>query len=714
MSNKLVIVESPAKAKTIGKYLGRGYTVRASVGHVRDLPKSTLGVDVARDFAPKYVVPRDKSETVKELKERVKAARAIYLATDPDREGEAIAWHLVEATNVGDKPVHRIVFHEITRDAILAAFKHPRPIDMRLVEAQQARRVLDRLVGYQISPLLWRKVRRGLSAGRVQSVALRLVVEREREIAAFVPREYWRLLARLQPPRLEGRTRREVEAELVRVRGEKADLPDGETVRGIVAALEGATYTVAEVRRRETQRRPAAPFTTSTLQQEAGRKLGMPVRRTMSLAQELYEGIDLGGQSEGLITYMRTDSVNVAGVAQEAARALIAERYGPASVPATPNTYRTRAKAAQEAHEAIRPTDPRRDPESVKAHLSAPQYRLYRLIWQRFIASQMAPALLDGTTVEVAARPPGAAGEAPYLFRATGSVITFPGFLAVYREGVDEGDDGLDEKALPVLHEGETLALTALTPSQHFTQPPARYTEASLVKALEEAGIGRPSTYAPTIATLMERDYVAREEKRLAPTELGELINDLLVEHFPTIVDTGFTSKMEEDLDDIATGERDLTPVLSAFYTPFALAVEEADRKMPAMKVADEPAGEACEKCGREMVIKVGRFGKFMACPGYPECKNTRPILTRIGVTCPKCGEGELVEKRARKGRQRLFYGCERYPECDFTSWQKPVPTPCPSCGGVLVEAGRDGLRCLSCTYTGSRPAALEPAGVAD
>jgi DNA topoisomerase-1 len=708
MANKLVIVESPAKAKTIGKYLGRGYTVKASMGHVRDLPKSSLGVDVEHDFAPKYVIPREKSATVKELKEKIQSARTVYLATDPDREGEAIAWHLVEAAGAGDKPVRRVVFHEITRDAVKAAMDHPRPIDMHLVDAQQARRVLDRLIGYKLSPLLARKVRRGLSAGRVQSVALRLVVDREREITAFEPREYWRLVARLAPPAGNGRGRRDVEAELVRVRGERADLTSAEAVQAVVAALAGARYVVSDVKQREVQRRPAPPFTTSTLQQEASRKLGLPVRRTMALAQELYEGVDLGGESEGLITYMRTDSLNVAASAQQAARALIAERFGPASVPATPNVYKTRAKGAQEAHEAIRPTDPRRDPESVRPHLSQPQYRLYRLIWQRFIASQMSPAVLDGTTVEIAAGPAAApAGEAPFVFRATGSVIKFPGFLQVYREGVDEGDDGLDEKALPPLAVGEELRLLALAPSQHFTQPPPRYTEASLVKALEEAGVGRPSTYAPTIATLYERGYVAVDNRRLAPTELGTLVNDLLVEHFPNIVDTGFTSAMEEDLDDIASGERQMAPVVAAFYGPFAASVAQAEQTMPKVKVADEPAGEICEKCGREMVIKLGRYGKFIACPGFPECRNTKPLLVRVGVTCPQCGQGEIVEKRGGKGRTRVFYGCSRFPECDFTSWQRPVPARCPACGGQLVESGRDSVKCLACAYTGPRQAEI-------
>lgn len=709
MANKLVIVESPAKAKTIGKYLGRGYTVKASMGHIRDLPKAALGVDVEHGFTPKYVVPRDKSDTVKELKARVKEAKTIYLATDPDREGEAIAWHLVEATGAADKTVQRIVFHEITRDAIGEAIKHPRAIDPRLVDAQQARRVLDRLVGYQISPLLWKKVRRGLSAGRVQSVALRQIVDREREIEAFEAREYWTINAKLTAPSGNGRKRGEFQAELARVNGQRVDLPDETTTRAIVTALEGASYHVAEVRKRESVRRPAPPFTTSTLQQEASRKLSLSVGRTMSLAQELYEGIEIeGGQTEGLITYMRTDSVNVAAVAQTAARELIAQRFGADFVPSTPNVYKTRAKGAQEAHEAIRPTDLQRDPESLKAFLSPQLLRLYRLIWQRFIASQMSPALLDGTTIEIAARPPGTdAKESPYLFRATGSTIAFTGFLAVYREGIDDGVDELDERTLPSMAQGDTLGLLTLAPEQHFTQPPPRFTEASLVKALEEIGVGRPSTYVPTIATLFERAYVAREERRLVPTELGELVNDLLVEHFPAIVDADFTSKMEEDLDDIASGERPWVPVLAEFYGPFAEAVSTAEQVMEKIQIADEPAGVTCEKCGREMVIKMGRFGKFIACPGFPECRNAKPIIVGTGVTCPQCQQGELIERRSRKGRRRVFYGCERYPDCEFTSWQRPVAQPCPNCAGLLVEAGRENWRCLTCQTTMPRPTEL-------
>ncbi|HET9016666.1 MAG TPA: type I DNA topoisomerase [Thermomicrobiaceae bacterium] len=700
----LVIVESPTKARTIGRYLGRGFTVKASMGHVRDLPKSRLGVGVEGSFAPDYLIPRDKTSVVKQLREDVKGAREILLATDPDREGEAIAWHLIEATNPGDKPIHRIVFHEITPDAIRTALAEPRDIDMRLVEAQQARRVLDRLVGYEISPLLWKKVKRGLSAGRVQSVALRLVVEREREIQAFVPQEYWTLDAELATRLAAGRSGPPVfTASLARVNGEKPELKDQESTFAIVRALDGAEFVVDNVDVKETQRRPAAPFTTSTLQQEASRKLRFPVRRTMQIAQELYEGVDLGtAGSQGLITYMRTDSTNVAASAQDAARAVIAQRFGQQFVPERPPVYARRAKGAQEAHEAIRPTDPARDPEHVRAFLSQPQYRLYRLIWQRFIASQMRNAIFDSTAVDIDAGPP--ARPKPYRFRATGSVIKFTGFLAIYREGRDDDAvDEMDRDALPELRAGDQLDLRRLLPEQHFTQPPPRFTEATLVKALEEQGIGRPSTYAPTIATLQARNYVTTEERRLVPTELGGVVNDLLVQHFPAIVDVQFTSKMEDDLDEIASGERQWVPMVRDFYTPFHETVERAEKEMGRVKVADEPTDEVCEKCGRPMVIKLGRYGRFLACSGFPECRNARPLLRKIGVSCPKCHEGELVERRTKKGR--VFFGCSRYPECDFSSWERPTGERCPKCGGLLVESRGRGVRCQTpgCGYQAPR-----------
>ncbi len=705
---KLVIVESPAKAKTIGRYLGRGYTVKASMGHIRDLPKSTMGVNVDADFEPKYLIPRDKSKLVKELKSSVQAHKEIYLATDPDREGEAIAWHLVAATEAENKPIHRVVFHEITPNAVATAMENPREIDMDLVDAQQARRVLDRLVGYSVSPLLWKKVKRGLSAGRVQSAALRIVAEREREIEAFQPVEYWDLDADLAKITGAAPTKRDqFRASINRIHGKKAELATGEQARAIVQELDGASWQVSAVQRRQTRRRPQAPFTTSTLQQEASRKLGFSVRRTMQIAQELYEGVDLGAAgTQGLITYMRTDSVNISTQIQHETRRIIADRFGDEFVPEKLPFYRSRAKGAQEAHEAIRPTDPSRDPMAVKSFLSGPQFRLYNLIWQRYMASQMAPALLDNTRVDIAAGPAAtiAAGEAPFLFRATGSIVTFQGWMVVYQTGRDEGDtDELDKGALPELAEGEDLNLLKLSPEQHFTQPPPRFTEATLVKALEEQGIGRPSTYVPTIATLQARNYVTLEEKKLVPTELGFVVNDLLVEHFPDIFDVGFTSQMEAELDDIANGERAWIPTLHEFYAPFTATLKNAEQTMEKVQIRDEPTDEICEKCGKPMVIKLGRFGKFMACSGFPECRNSKPLLTRIGVECPTCHQGEIVERRSKRGRK--FYGCERYPECDFVSWNKPVAEPCPNCGGVLGQIGRGGerLKCNSCGWQGER-----------
>jgi DNA topoisomerase-1 len=703
---RLVIVESPAKAKTIGKYLGRGYTVKASMGHIRDLPKSTLGVEVEDDFAPKYLVPRDKVKVVKELKESVQHAREIILATDPDREGEAIAWHLVHATDATAKPVRRVVFHEITQEAVTEAMQHPREIDMDLVDAQQARRVLDRLVGYGVSPLLWKKVKRGLSAGRVQSAALRIVVEREREILAFIPVEYWSLDAELA--KQTGKTPKKSDifkAGLHKIAGKKAELKTGEETQAVVDGLNGAVYRVGSVTKRETQRRPQAPFTTSTLQQEASRKMNYPVRRTMQVAQELYEGVDLGPEGlQGLITYMRTDSTNVAATAQQAARAVISVKFGPEYVPDKPPVYAKKSKGAQEAHEAIRPTSPQRDPESVRRFLTPQQFRLYQLIWQRFLASQMAPAILDGTTVDVEAGKPevlATAKEAPYVFRATGSVVRFQGFMAVYTMGRDDGDsDELDKGALPPLEQGEMLDLQRLLPEQHFTQPPPRYTEATLVKALEEQGIGRPSTYAPTIGTLQARSYVTVEERKLAPTELGMVVNDLLVEHFPRIFDIGFTSQLENELDEIAAGDRAWVPTMREFYGPFTETLKAAEQSVQRVRLKDEPSGEDCEKCGRPMVIKLGRYGKFLACSGFPECRNSRPLLEKIGVTCPTCKEGEIVERRSKKGR--TFYGCERYPTCDFVAWNKPVNATCPRCGSYMVEAGRKGqIRCPACGHDG-------------
>jgi len=702
VAKNLVIVESPTKARTIERFLGRNYAVRACLGHVRDLPKSKLGLDVEHDFRPQYVVPKEKREVLKGLKDQARGAGTIYLATDPDREGEAIAWHLVEAMDLSDRQVRRVEFHEVTSAAVLAAVKNPRQIDRQRVDAQQARRVLDRLVGYELSPLLWKKVRRGLSAGRVQSVAVRLVVEREREIEAFQSVEYWTIDADLAKQGKRAKPEHFL-AGLVARRGEKVELHNQAEADAVVQALEGATYRVTNIREREQQRNPAAPFTTSTLQQEASRKLSFTAKRTMMVAQQLYEGIDLGGESVGLITYMRTDSTQVAESAQAEARQFIRERYGDESVPPQARVYRTRSRLAQEAHEAIRPTSVYREPTAVKARLTPEQFRLYDLIWKRFVASQMASARFDVTTVEVEATPPQHADD-KFLFRATGSRPKFAGFLAVYAEGRDDATIVDEErKPLPALAQGEELDLLELLPEQHFTEPPPRYSEATLVKALEDRGIGRPSTYAPTLATIQERGYVERVEKRLRPTELGVLVNDLLVQHFGDVVDVDFTANMEEELDEVAQGRRPWVPIVREFYEPFHRKLEVAEQTVGRVKPPDEPTEEVCEKCGRNMVIKLGRFGRFLACPGFPECRNAKSLQVKIGVPCPDCG-ADLVEKRTKS--KRTFYGCAAYPACEWTSWQKPVAERCPTCGGVQVEAARDRLRCLTCNPLPERPAA--------
>lgn len=695
-NTRLVIVESPAKARTVGRYLGQGYTVRASIGHVRDLLRSQLSVDIENDFQPTYRVPKEKRQIVKELKAEVEKASEVYLATDPDREGEAIAWHLIEATGIAPEQVRRVVFHEITRPAIEHAFAQPRGINMDLVNAQQARRILDRLVGYQISPLLWERVRSRTSAGRVQSVALRLVVEREREIQAFVPEEYWSIAAELARQESRGQKKRpSFIARLVRIRGQEVDLKNEAETTAIVRELEKSVYIVADVKRGERKRKPAAPFTTSTMQQEASRRLHFTARRTMATAQALYEGIALGDEGNvGLITYMRTDSTNVSPLAQEETRRYIAERYGREFLPPEPPIYRTQVKGAQEAHEAIRPTSVLRTPESVAPFLTRDQLRLYELIWKRFVASQMAPAVYDTITVEVAAGPDE--GERPYLFRATGSAVRFPGFLAVYEEARDEDatPDQEEQQLLPPVAKGEVLDLLRLLPEQHFTQPPPRYTEATLIRALEEHGIGRPSTYAPILSTIQERGYVERIDRRLHPTQLGFTVCDLLVKHFPDVFDVGFTARMEADLDRIAAGEVEWVEVLRRFYAPFSQRLAHAERTMENHLVEPEPTGELCEVCGHPMVVKFGRYGKFIACSNYPQCRNTKPFLTKVGALCPKCG-GDLVERRSRRGR--VFYGCSRYPQCDFSTWQRPLPVPCPQCNGLLVVASKQTARCLQC-----------------
>ena len=760
----LVIVESPAKARTLSNILGKDYEVRASVGHVRDLPKSRLGVDVERDFEPYYIVPKDKKDVVKQLREASRRVDVVYLATDPDREGEAISWHLFEALNLdgnglapkratpaaakrsgaakraaASKPeklprVQRVEFHEITPEAVRGAFEHPREIDMRLVDAQQGRRVLDRLVGYKISPILWRKIHRGLSAGRVQSVALRMVVDREREIEAFVPQEYWTIDVRLA--RQHDSDEAAFDAALQRMPdGKKPEIGSEASASAIVADLQAAAYRVDDVKKRQTRRSPAPPFTTSTLQQEASRRLGFSAKRTMAVAQQLYEGLEIPGQGQvGLITYMRTDSLNVAEVARSEARALIGERFGAAYVPEQPRLYKTRSKGAQEAHEAIRPTSAMREPQSLKKSLSSDQFKLYNLIWQRFLASQMADALFDQVSVDIEARVPAAEGT--YGLRATASHMVFAGFRQVYIEGRDTDEDEDAERSLPDLEAGEALRRIAVTPSQHFTEPPPRFTEATLVKALEENGIGRPSTYAPTLSTIQERGYVKRDGRALKPQELGFVVVDLMKEHFSDIVDVGFTARMEEELDEVASGERSWPPVVREFYEPLIKDVELADRDAPRV---EEETDEVCEKCGRRFIKRWGRFGQFLACSGYPECKNTRPLdgeadaqatdetctecgsamvikrgrfgpflacsrypeckgsrplLKKVGVACPKDG-GEIVERKTRKGR--IFYGCANYPACDFTSWKHPLPQPCPICGGLLVVANKQNAQCIQC-----------------
>ncbi len=709
-AGKLVIVESPTKARTVGRFLGKGYTVKASVGHVRDLLRSTLSVDVEHDFTPKYRVPNEKKEVVKELTALADRAESIYLATDPDREGEAIAWHLMEAAGIDRARTHRVVFHEITPAAIDEAFAQPRDIDMQLVDAQQARRILDRLVGYELSPLLWRKIRGRLSAGRVQSVALRLIVEREREIQAFVPVEYWSIHAELAKHARHHPKRSTFLAKLIKIKGQDVDLKNEADTQAIVAELEKAAYQVANVKIGERRRKPSAPFTTSTLQQESSRKLGYAARRTMGLAQALYEGKQLGDEgSIGLITYMRTDSTNVAESAQREARSYIAERFGPEFLPEEPPQYKTRSKNAQEAHEAIRPTSVRRTPESIKQYLDPAEFKLYDLIWKRFVASQMNPAVYDTVSVDIAA------GEArtiaqlvtqngtavyPYLFRATGSTLKFAGYLAVYEEAQEEDAKGDEENVrIPPLSAQEVLDLIKLLPEQHFTEPPPRYTEASLVKALEEYGIGRPSTYASILGVIDKRGYVEKIDKRLCPTEIGFTVNDMLVEYFGDVVDVGFTARMEEELDEIADGNKEWVPVIREFYEPFQKDIEHADANIEKVDLVEQ-FGEPCPTCGKPLLIRYGRYGKFIGCSDFPNCRYTAPFLVKVGVKCPQCGTGDIVEKKTRRGR--LFYGCSNYkngdPEsCDFTSWNRPIPQPCPNCGGLLTMRGKDAAKCIKC-----------------
>jgi DNA topoisomerase-1 len=744
----LVVVESPAKARTISRILGSKYDVKASIGHVRDLPKRDLGIQIEDGFLPTYVVPKEKAKAVKEIRDAAQNAGEVFLATDPDREGEAIAWHLLEAADLDALPMHRVVFHEITPEAVREAFEHPRDIDMKLVDAQQARRILDRLVGYRLSPFLWSKVRRGLSAGRVQSVAVRLVVEREREIQGFTRQEYWTIDAELEKPQAAPSFRARLQGQAGKK--QKLEVPNETEAQRLVALLQSATYRVLTVQTKTQPRRPAAPFITSTLQQEASRKLGFTTKRTMRIAQQLYEGLSLGPEGEvGLITYMRTDSTTVAASAQQETRAYITDRYGREFLPASARIFAKKVKGAQEAHEAIRPTHVRREPQAIRTFLNNDQFRLYNLIWQRMVASQMADALFDVTTVDIEATPSD--GRNPLLLRATNTQLQFAGFRQVYIEGRDDDtEEDLGKNPLPALSEADVLRALGFFPEQHFTEPPPRYTEATLIKVLEEKGIGRPSTYAPTMSTVQDRGYVEKEGRNLKPSDLGFVVNDLLVEHFPDFVDVGFTAGMEDELDDIAEGDRPWQPVVEQYYRPLESAltvakdaarkqVETTDVKCPECgrpmlirwgrrgrflacsgfpeckgtlplegeeQETPQATDEKCPECESPMVIKSGRFGRFLACSRYPECKGRKPLAVTTGVRCPKDG-GDLLERRSRRGR--TFYGCSNYPKCDFTTWTRPLPQPCPNCGGLITAERDNKAKCTACTWRGEIPEA-EPA----
>ncbi len=764
MAKDLVIVESPAKARTVQRFLGNKYVAKASMGHVRDLPKTKMGIEIEDDsFTPTYRVMNDKRKVVTDLTKRAKSAGTVYLATDPDREGEAISWHLVEAAKIPLDKTKRVVFHEITREAIHEAFDHPRELDYNLIDAQQARRLLDRLVGYRLSPVLWGKVKRGLSAGRVQSVALRLVVDREREIGAFTPVEYWTIGARLAKRLQKDEKRIEFKAALHSLKGrrKKIEIPDGEEAARLTSDLDGAEYAVDAVRKRETRSRPSPPFITSTLQQEASRKLRFTARRTMTVAQQLYEGLNIGDEgSVGLITYMRTDSTNVASAALKEAGDYIRKEFGAEYAPKSPRVYKRRVKGAQEAHEAIRPTSIMRAPQAIRQYLSNEQFRLYDLIWKRMLASQMNDALFDSTRVDILAR--SGKTDTEYVFRAQGSVLKFAGYRVLYMEGADDAASENEETPpLPELVQGDALDCLGLSPEQHFTQPPPRFTEATLIRALEEQGIGRPSTYAPTLATIMDRDYVQKENNRFVPTRLGVVVTDLLTANFPDIMDVGFTATMEEQLDDVAEGEREWEPMLKDFYRPFDLLIEKAMKEAERVprELLDEQTDEVCEKCESPMVIKSGRYGRFLSCSGFPECKNSRPLLSEeeralrervseevdefcekcerpmavktgrsgrflactgypeckntkpflVGVDCPECG-GDLAERKQRGRNGRIFYGCVNYPECKFAA--NPLAQPCPDCGKLLVTQGRGrkNARCLDseCGFRGPAPESRE------
>jgi len=671
MAKKLVIVESPSKASTIKKYLGKGYSVVASMGHIIDLPKSQLGVDVENNFEPKYITIRGKGDLVKSLKREAKTAEKIYLATDPDREGEAISWHLANLLDIDKGSKCRITFNEITKKAVSQGIKEPRAIDENLVDAQQARRVLDRIVGYQISPILWKKVRKGLSAGRVQSVAAKLVCDRENEINSFDSKEYWTIDATL----LSGK--KKFTASFYSLNGKKTTLSNEEKADAVLKEIDGKTFTVKDVKTAQKKKASAPPFITSTLQQEAGRKLSFTSARTMQAAQQLYEGVNVKGKGQiGLITYMRTDSLRVSEDAVSAAREYILSEYGSEYMPKSPKIYKTK-KSAQDAHEAIRPTYPDITPESIKGSVTPDQYKIYKIIWDRFIASQMSDAVYDTVTAEIQA---GAC-----MFRSSGSTVKFAGFSVLYTESKDT--DEKKEAKLPPLSVGDTPATEKIEKEQHFTQPPARYTEASLIKTLEELGIGRPSTYSPTITTIINRGYIVRNKKVLMPTELGMIVNNLMCENFKDIVDVTFTANMEESLDKVEEGNLNWHNLISEFYSPFEKTIKEAEEKIGNVEIKDEESDVICEKCGRTMVYKQGKFGKFLACPGFPECRNTKTIVKTVGIKCPKCGS-DIIEKKSKRGK--IFYGCSSYPKCDFNSWDMPTNDKCEKCGSMMfMKIGR-------------------------
>ena len=676
----LVIVESPAKAKTIEKYLGRNYKVVASVGHVRDLPKSKMGIDVENNYEPHYISIRGKGDVIKGLKQAAKKAEKVYLASDPDREGEAIAWHLAYLLGLDLKDKNRVVFNEITKDAVKAAFKEPRSIDVSLVDAQQARRALDRLVGYSISPILWKKIKKGLSAGRVQSIALKIIIDREQEIRKFIPEEYWSIDGNFK------KKTKKFKANFWGIDGKKKKLSDAESVKEITSKINGKDYEVTKVEKKERKRNPALPFTTSNMQQESARKLNFRTRKTMMVAQQLYEGIALGKQGTvGLITYMRTDSTRISDTAKTEAAEFIEKKYGKEYSQHHARKVKN-PQGAQDAHEAIRPTSVHRTPDEMKQYLDKDQLKLYTLIWSRFVASQMTAAILD--TMKVTLEQNGV------IFIANGSKIKFKGFMQVYIEGRDDGKED-KENILPELEKGDIVQSVNIEPKQHFTQPPARFSEATLIKTLEENGVGRPSTYAPTLDTIQRRYYVKLTQRRFEPTELGEIVNTLIVDFFPQIIDVNFTAEMENDLDKIEEGKEEWTKVVDRFYKPFAVELEKAEEGIEKIQIKDEPAGFDCDVCGHPMVIKLGRYGKFYACSNFPDCRNTKPIIKEIGVECPVCHKGQVVERKSKKNR--LFYGCSRYPDCDFTSWDKPIGRNCPKCDGYLVEKKVKGGKQVVC-----------------